>query len=59
MNKLLSNKKAIVLFLFPAFAIFLTFIIVPSSVSLYYSLHDWNGVGAMTFVGIKNYVRLL
>ena len=44
MNKLLSNKGQSFCF-FSGFAIFLTFIIVPSSVSLYYSLHDWNGVG--------------
>lgn len=58
MNKVLCNKKAIVLFLTPALLLFLTMIIIPICMSAYYSLLDWNGLTKGTFVGLKNFVYL-
>lgn len=58
MNRMLRDKKAILFFLAPALLMFVTFIIIPSCVSFYYSLTKWNGIGEKTFVGFQNYVNL-
>jgi raffinose/stachyose/melibiose transport system permease protein len=58
MNRLYRNKPAIILFLLPAMVLFIGIIIVPIVMSAYYSLHDWNGMTAMKFIGLNNYVEL-
>ncbi len=58
MKKLLGNKKAIFLFIFPALLVFTVIVIVPIFFSVYYSLLDWDGIAKGTFVGFKNYIRL-
>lgn len=45
-------------FLMPALIIYLSVIIIPALYSIVISLNDWNGAGAMTFVGLKNYIEL-
>lgn len=46
-------------FLLPALIIYLSVMIVPICYSLIISLHDWNGVAEMKFVGLGNYIKLL
>lgn len=46
------------LYLLPALAVYLLMVIVPVIWSLVYSFYDWNGIGAMKFIGFNNYVRL-
>ena len=46
------------LYLFPALAVYLLMVIVPVIWSLVYSFYDWNGIGAMKYIGFSNYVRL-
>lgn len=58
MDKILNNKKAIFIFVFPAMLLFIIAVILPIIISTYYSLLDWNGIGKSTFVGIKNYTTL-
>lgn len=58
MNKLLSDKKAVFLFLFPAMFLMTVIVVVPIFVSSYYSLLDWDGIGKSTFIGIQNYKEL-
>lgn len=58
MNTLKRSRLAIFLGLFPALLIYLGIAIVPIGISLYYSLMDWNGIGAMKFTGIDNYIRM-
>ncbi len=58
MNKVLSDKKAICLFVLPALALFLCVVIIPIGISLYYSLLDWDGIGVGNFVGLENYAKL-
>ncbi len=58
MEKVLSDKKAIFLFVFPAFVVFAMVVIIPIFFSAYYSTLDWNGIGKSTFIGIQNYVNL-
>lgn len=59
MQTLRGTKLAIFIGLLPALIIYLGIAIVPIGLSLYYSLMDWNGIGAMDFVGLKNYTRIL
>ena len=58
MKKLYSNKVHILIFLFPALLLFCGVLIAPIGMSGYYSLFDWNGFGAKTFIGISNYKEL-
>jgi raffinose/stachyose/melibiose transport system permease protein len=46
------------LFVLPALAFYAMFVIQPLFLSLQYSLYEWNGVGAATFVGLDNYVTV-
>ncbi|MBB3113030.1 ABC-type sugar transport system permease subunit [Paenibacillus phyllosphaerae] len=47
------------LFALPFIAFYFTFHFYPLVYSFWLSLHDWNGIGAKTFVGLRNYVTLL
>lgn len=58
MDKVLKDKKAIFIFVFPALLIFFIAIILPIILSTYYSLLNWNGIGKSIFVGLKNYMNL-
>lgn len=59
MDRVLGDKKAIFIFIFPAFVIFLCIIVLPIVFSGYYSLLKWGSVGKGTFIGMQNYVELL
>jgi raffinose/stachyose/melibiose transport system permease protein len=57
-NRVLSNKKAVFIFLLPALVLFLTIIIVPIFMSVTYSLTEWDGIGKKVFTGFDNYKEL-
>ena len=57
--KILRDKKAIAVFLLPAFIVYSIIVMIPILVSIYYSALEWNGIGKKTFVGLSNYVKLL
>jgi raffinose/stachyose/melibiose transport system permease protein len=55
-----QDSLAIIVFLLPALALFLIFVIYPILQSVYYSLFDWKGLGAATdFIGLENYRGIL
>ena len=58
MTKLYSNKLTIILFLFPALLLFLGILVAPIFLSGFFSLFNWNGFGAKTFIGLENYREL-
>lgn len=58
MQKLLGDKKAIFLFVFPTFIVFTVIIILPIFFSGYYSLLNWDGFTNSKFIGLQNYVDL-
>ncbi|WP_304943299.1 carbohydrate ABC transporter permease [Vallitalea guaymasensis] len=58
MDKVLGNKKAIFIFVFPAFIVFFLVAILPIFFSVYYSMLDWDGIGNGIFVGLRNYIDL-
>ena len=55
MEKVLSDKKMIALFVLPAFIVFISIFLIPVIISFALSLTNWNGVGMPEFIGIKNY----
>ena len=59
MKKILSNKKAIALYIVPTIIIMLIIVIVPIFISVYYSMLDWDGLGKGTFIGLQNYKELV
>ena len=59
MKKILSNKKAIFVFLFPTLLLMLVIVIVPIFISGYYSMLEWDGLGTGKFIGITNYQNLI
>ena len=58
MEKVLGNKKAVIIFLAPALILFTVMIIIPIIMSGYYSLLNWDGMSKATFVGIQNFIDL-
>ncbi len=59
MHKILSNKKAIVLFLLPTVLLISIFVVVPICMSVYYSMLNWDGIGKGTFIGLQNYIDMI
>lgn len=58
MHMMYSKKIHIVIFLLPALILFCGVLITPIGASTYFSLFDWNGFGAKTFIGFANYKEL-
>lgn len=59
MNKVMSDKRVVALYVLPALLFVLALIYVPIVLTGYYGLMDWDGIGAKTFVGLDNYARLM
>ncbi|MGB4658545.1 MAG: sugar ABC transporter permease [Mobilitalea sp.] len=58
MKKFYSNKLAIALFTLPALLVFTIMVFYPIIQVFVKSFYEWNGLGAGTFIGIDNYVKL-
>lgn len=59
MDKLLRNKKAIVIFIAPAFILFTLVLFVPILQVIYYSLCEYGALTKPEFIGFENYIELL
>ncbi|MFC6333204.1 carbohydrate ABC transporter permease [Paenibacillus septentrionalis] len=59
MNKMMSNKWLISLYIFPAMLFLALLIYIPIVLTGYYGLNQWNGIKAMEFIGLENYTKLL
>ena len=46
------------LFVVPALLMYAVFVLLPLVLTIVYSFYRWNGVGPMTWVGLKNYVTV-
>lgn len=46
-------------FIAPALLIYSVFVLIPIGITVYYSLLRWNGIGAMQFKGLSNYLTVL
>lgn len=58
MKKTLLYRLNIFLFLLPALFLFISVLIAPIIMSVYYSFMDWNGLTTPVFIGLKNYIEL-
>jgi raffinose/stachyose/melibiose transport system permease protein len=59
-SRRIQDNLTIALFLLPAFAFFLVFLVYPILQSVYFSLFNWKGFGpAVNFIGLENYSRIL
>lgn len=58
MNKMLENKKAIVIFVAPAFLLFTLVLFIPIVQAVYYSFCDYSGLTKPEFSGLQNYIKL-
>lgn len=45
-------------FVIPALLMYAVFVLIPLVLSVFYSFFRWNGVGPMTWVGLKNYFTI-
>ncbi len=59
MDKLLKDKKAIAVFVLPAFLLFTFILFIPICQSVYYSFCDYEALTSPKFVGLKNYKNLM
>lgn len=58
MDKMLGKKRYVALFVLPALLFFLCFVVAPLFVTGIYSLFEYDGIGTMSFLGLKNYIKL-
>lgn len=58
MDKAFSRKSVLLMFLLPALILYTVVVILSVVWATYYSFFDWNGMGKMTFVGLKNFINL-
>ncbi|GFN33894.1 carbohydrate ABC transporter permease [Paenibacillus xylaniclasticus] len=58
MDKVMSNKWIIALYVLPSIILIMAVIYVPIVLTGYYGLMDWDGVSSMKFIGLDNYVAL-
>src|ERR1700730_10055674 len=54
----LRFRPSVVLFMIPAFLLYVAFFIIPFVQTLYGSIFAWNGMGVSQFVGLQNYIQL-
>ncbi|UPK43735.1 MULTISPECIES: carbohydrate ABC transporter permease [Paenibacillus] len=59
MDKVMSNRLVAALYVLPALLLLVVLIYIPIVLTGYYGLMQWDGIGAMTFIGLENYTRLL
>lgn len=58
MDKLLRDKKAIIIFVAPAFLLFTLVLFIPICQSVYYSFCEYNALTKPEFIGLENYRQL-
>lgn len=59
-NKVARREKIIGwLFASPALLMYAFFVLLPLCMSIYYSFFRWDGIGPMTWVGLRNYTTVL
>lgn len=59
MNKVMSNKLMIALYILPALLLIAVLIYIPLALTGYYGLMQWDGIGKMEFIGLENYITAI
>lgn len=57
MNRVMSNKYTIAIYVLPALLLITVLVFIPLILSAYYGLMKWDGIGAMEFIGLENYIN--
>lgn len=55
----MSNKWVIALYVLPALLLIAVLIFIPLVLTGYYGLMKWDGIGAMEFIGLENYINAI
>ena len=55
----MSNKWIIALYVLPGLLLISVLIFIPLILSAYYGLMKWDGIGAMEFIGLENYINAI
>ncbi|MDA3957585.1 carbohydrate ABC transporter permease [Oceanispirochaeta sp.] len=55
----MNSKKTIFVLVLPGLAVMVFAILAPILLSVYYSMTNWSGFGAKTFVGLANYKEVI
>ena len=58
MEKILRDKKAILVFVLPGLLLFTFVLFMPICQSVYYAFCDYDALTKPVFVGLKNFVKL-
>jgi raffinose/stachyose/melibiose transport system permease protein len=58
MNRVLNDKRAIMVFVLPSFLLFTIIVIFPIFMSAYYSTLQWDGIGESKFIGLQNFIDM-
>ncbi|MCG3086114.1 sugar ABC transporter permease [Anoxybacillus sp. LAT_35] len=59
MDKVMSDKRVIALYVLPALLLIVILVYIPIVMTGYYSLMKWDGIGERTFIALDNYRQLL
>lgn len=59
MDKVLSDKRVIALYVLPSLLLVLGLIYIPIVLTGYYGLTKWDGIGAKQFIGLQHYAELM
>ena len=59
MDKVMSNKRMIALYVLPSLLLILAIVYLPIVLTAYYGLNRWNGIDKMVFIGLDNYRTLV
>ncbi|MBW7650116.1 carbohydrate ABC transporter permease [Anoxybacillus sp. ST4] len=59
MDKVMSDKRVIALYVLPALLLIVILVYIPIIMTGYYSLMKWDGIGERTFIALDNYRQLL
>lgn len=58
MEKFLSRKRYVLIFLLPALLVYIFTVMLPIGWSSVYSFYNWDGISPMRFAGFDNYVKM-
>ncbi|WP_068614854.1 carbohydrate ABC transporter permease [Paenibacillus tuaregi] len=59
MDKVMSNKGVIALYVLPSLLLLLSIVYIPIVLTGYYGLNKWDGISPMSFIGFDNYKTLV
>lgn len=59
MEKVMSNKCIIALYVLPSLLLIVAIIYLPIVLTGYYGLMEWDGISPMAFIGLDNYATLM